>query len=104
MIGAIAPNVIVGFLLIHACNLIGVIGTYLLSKYFLADVVLNTQLLRSALDRFDSQVQKYGMDSALLTMISLRVLPGSPNYVYNVILPHVERVGLGPTLISVVIG
>ena len=44
------------------------------------------------------------MDSALFLMISLRVLPGSPNYIYNVILPHVERVGLGPTLISVVIG
>ena len=53
VIGAVAPNVIVGFLVIHACNLVGVIGTYSLSKYFLADVVLNTKILRTALEHFD---------------------------------------------------
>ena len=53
VLGAVAPNVFVGFLLIHLCNLVGVIGTYFLSKYFLADVVLSTQALRSALEHFD---------------------------------------------------
>ena len=37
-------------------------------------------------------------------MISMRLLPGSPNAIYNVVLPHINSLHLGHVLAGVIIG
>ena len=54
MTGAVIPNVFAAFMLIHICNIIGVTGTYTLSKYFLADVVLKADWLKPHLKNFNN--------------------------------------------------
>lgn len=102
--GAVMPNVLVAFLLIHSCNIAGVIGTYTLSAIFLKDTIHNATWLKPYMDKIEQQVSKYGTDSAILAMISLRIIPGSPNYTYNIILPHIETISLFHVLIGVTIG
>ena len=83
------PNLAAAFALIHISNIIGVIGTYLLSKFFLAELICSAAWLKPMMAKFDDQVNKYGIENAIFVMISLRLIPGSPNYTYNCILPHV---------------
>ena len=47
------PNLAAAFALIHISNIIGVIGTYLLSKFFLAELVCNASWLKPMMAKFD---------------------------------------------------
>ena len=49
-------------------------------------------------------MEDYGTDSAIYMMISMRLLPGSPNAVYNVVLPHINSLNMGHVMIGVLIG
>ena len=45
-----------------------------------------------------------GSDNAIYMMISMRLMPCSPNCVYNVVLPHISSVNLWQFLAGVTIG
>ena len=49
-------------------------------------------------------MKDYGTDSAIYAMISMRLLPGSPNAIYNVVLPHIDSLDLTHVLAGVTIG
>ena len=37
-------------------------------------------------------------------MIAMRLMPGSPNAIYNLVLPHIKSIGLSHVLIGVAVG
>lgn len=61
---------------------------------YLNETVLSSEYLRSFIDTFETQIRQHGLKTATIFMISVRLIPGSPNYVYNVILPHVNGITL----------
>ena len=50
------------------------------------------------------RVNDFGIDSAIYAMISMRLLPGSPNAIYNVVLPHIDSLNLTHVIAGVTIG
>jgi uncharacterized membrane protein YdjX (TVP38/TMEM64 family) len=37
-------------------------------------------------------------------MIAMRLMPGSPNAIYNLVLPHIKSIGLSHVLVGVAVG
>ena len=50
------------------------------------------------------KVESLGNMNTIFYMISMRVLPGSPNFIYNVILPHIDSLSLFSVLMGVAVG
>ena len=104
LMGALLPNVLLAFLVTHVINIVGVACTCTLSKTFLGPIVRDSDLFKKQLANLNDKVQEQGLDSAVYTMISIRLIPGSPNYIYNVVLPHVDSLKLRHILVGVTIG
>ena len=102
--GALLPNVLLAFLVTHLINIVGVVCTCTLSKTFLGPMVRDSDIFKGPLANLSQKVQEQGLDSAIYTMISIRLIPGSPNYIYNVVLPHVESLKLRHILAGVLVG
>ena len=102
--GALLPNVLLAFLVTHLINIVGVVCTCTLSKTFLGPMVRDSDIFKGPLANLSQKVKEQGLDSAIYTMISIRLIPGSPNYIYNVVLPHVESLKLRHILVGVLVG
>ena len=98
------PNVWIAFAITHLVNIVGVICTYKLSKQYLGHYIQTSEKFKPHIASINQTVEDYGIDSAIYAMISMRLLPGSPNAIYNVVLPHIDSLHLGHVLAGVVIG
>ncbi len=67
-------------------------------------MVRDSDIFKGPLAILSQKVQEQGLDSAIYTMISIRLVPGSPNYIYNVVLPHVDSLKLRHILAGVLVG
>jgi len=76
-----------GFILCVLCNTIGALNAYLLSKFFLKDVVMTKfadqiTVLRTKLKDHQKDLFFY--------LVSMRIFPGSPNWAMNLSFPHLH--------------
>ena len=97
-------NALLAFGITHLINIIGVIGTYNLSKRFGGDYVESSEKFKPYIASIDDQVKAHGTDNAIYLMISMRLMPASPNCVYNVVLPHIKSLNIWHFLAGVAIG
>ena len=78
----------------HLINLIGVALNFHISRIFLAKLIAKSERMREHLQQIESQMNQMGADQILFGMISLRVFPGSPNPLYNMLFPHIPSITL----------
>ena len=98
------PNLWLAFATTHLINIVGVTCTYCLSKRYLGQYVQQSEKLRPYIQSINTRINDFGIDSAIYAMISMRLLPGSPNAIYNVVLPHIDSLNLTHVLAGVTIG
>ena len=85
-------------------TVVGVAGTYTLSMLFLASTVNASQFLKSKVLSIDRKFEGDGVLSSIMTMSSLRVMPGAPNLVYNLVLPHIKSIKMWQVLAGSLFG
>lgn len=103
MCGALLPFT-QAFAISHFITVAGVASTCMLSVLCLEAKVSKFPFLQRYLAKASELVAAYGVEQVVYTMISIRLLPGSPNYVYNIVLPHVESIKLRHILIGSTVG
>ncbi len=99
--GALINSSISSFLIIHFLSIAGVAGTYTWSRLYLGEIICKSTFLKPHLQFLNDQVEMLGRKDAILTMISLRLMPGSPNLAYNLILPHISSLTMNDVIFSV---
>ncbi len=90
--------------MMHFVTIAGVAGTYTWSRLYLGEVIFNSKFLKPHLQFLNDQVEMLGRKDAILTMISLRLMPVSPNLAYNLVLPHISSLTINDELFSVALG
>ena len=60
--------------------------------------------MRAHLSQIATQMTHMGSEQIVFGMISLRVFPGSPNPLYNLLFPHIPSITLMQNLIGVLVG
>ena len=104
LMGAVMQSVTSAFLLQHVLNVLGVYLVYWQSKIFLKESIKTSEKLQRHLQTIDDKVQEMGPENAIMTMISLRLFPGSPNAIYNYVFPHLPSLTLRQIIIGAFIG
>ena len=85
-------------------NVIGVALNFYMSRMFLGKVIRNSELMQKHLLTIQDKVSLMGSDQKVSCMISLRMFPGSPNPLYNLLFPHIKAISLTQNLLGVLIG
>ena len=60
--------------------------------------------MKPHLELIEDRVTHMGPDRVVLGMISLRMFPGSPNPMYNMLFPQIRAISLTQNLLGVLIG
>jgi uncharacterized membrane protein YdjX (TVP38/TMEM64 family) len=77
----------VGFPLCILCNTLGALNAFLLSKFFLKDVVMTK--FSDKVKMLKAKIQEHEKD-LFFYLVSSRVFPGSPNWAMNLSFPHLN--------------
>ena len=102
--GACMPTILESCGYTHLINLIGVAINFHLSRIFLAKLISKSDRMIANLKTIEKQMNSMGADQIVFGMISLRVFPGSPNPLYNMLFPHIPSITLTQNMIGVLIG
>ena len=102
--GATMPSLAYSLGATHLLNIIGVGCNFYMSRTFLKRIITGNARMRAHLDKFEEQVNGMRKDEVVYGMISLRMFPGSPNPLYNLIFPHIPAITLTQNLTGVLIG
>ena len=102
--GALIESALESFIWVHLMTVAGVAGTYTLSMLFLASTVNASEFLKSKVLSIDRKFEGDGVLSSIMTMSSLRVMPGAPNLVYNLVLPHIKSIKMWQVLAGSLFG
>lgn len=98
------PNIAVSLAGTHFLNIIGVACNFYLSRTFLKRLVRESDRMQAHLKQLQHQVNDMRQQEVVMGMISLRMFPGSPNPLYNLIFPHIPAISLSQNLLGVLIG
>ena len=102
--GACMPSVFYATLATHGINIIGVLCNFYMSRIFLKRVITGNDRMSAHLDHFEKQLSGVRKDEVVYGLISLRMFPGSPNPLFNLIFPHISVISLTQNLLAVFIG
>lgn len=102
--GACMPSIIVSCGSTHLINIIGVTCNFYLSKIFLTKLISKSERMQAHLSQIETQLTQMGSGQIVFGMISLRIFPGSPNPLYNILFPHIPSITLKQNLIGVLVG
>ncbi|KRX02047.1 hypothetical protein PPERSA_07692 [Pseudocohnilembus persalinus] len=87
LLGGAFFGVKVGFIVCVLCNTFGAYFCFLLSKYFGKEIIETK--LQKQVAFMKKQVDEHRKE-LLFYMLSLRVFPGSPNWLMNISFPHIN--------------
>lgn len=102
--GTCMPTLFQAGLSTHLLNVLAVACNIAMSRVFLRRLITTSGTMLKHLDCVERRVGQMGSERALFALISLRMLPGSPNTLYNIMFPHIRGIYLWQNLLSVAIG
>ena len=102
--GACMPTLLESGMSTHLLNVLGVYCNHYLSIWFLDRVVKESSRLQAHLRQIEEQIDRIGVEKTMLCMVSLRLFPGSPNPIYNLLFPHIATISLSQNLFGVLVG
>lgn len=104
LIGACMPSIIESGGVTHLINLVGVALNFYMSRIFLTKLIAKSERMRENLAQIEDKMTQMGSDQIVFGMIGLRVFPGSPNPLYNMLFPQIPSITLGQNLMGVLVG
>jgi len=93
LLGGALFGMYVGFPICLACNTIGALCAFMLSKYFLGEALEKIMKKRKNVEQTINGVKRKieeNKDDLFFYMVSSRIFPGSPNWAMNLSFPHLD--------------